>query len=394
MRIALVSDCYPPRLGGIESQVHALAHRLCDAGWDVDVWTATPAGRQRGESLEDEGGVRVHRLTLRLPFDLPINPFAGRALREGLRVADVVHVHMGVVSPFATRAVELALRLGRATVVTWHCLVGGQAAWYRLVHHVRGWARRGAVLTAVSDVAARQVERVAEPGVRVGTLPNCTSGDLWLPVARERAARGRVRGAGAPPRPGLRAACAMRLAPRKRSLALAGIARRLESRGSPVRIDVYGDGPALPLLRRRCGPLRAHGRVDQRALAAAYLRADVFVSPTIKEAFGIAALEARAAGLPIVGRAGSGLESFLTDGRDAVLVDSDAAMADALDRLSRDPELLGRLQRCAGEQAPEELWESPASIARFEGAYARARALAGSTRTPPSGRSPLTSSTY
>ena len=46
MRIVHISDCYPPRLGGIETQVRALAVRQAEQGHDVHVITATP-----GETL-------------------------------------------------------------------------------------------------------------------------------------------------------------------------------------------------------------------------------------------------------------------------------------------------------------------------------------------------------
>ena len=76
MRIALVSDCYPPRLGGIEAQVHDLAGRLVGAGHEVEVVTATPDGG--GARTVVEGGVVVHRVTLPLPGGLPVNPAARR----------------------------------------------------------------------------------------------------------------------------------------------------------------------------------------------------------------------------------------------------------------------------------------------------------------------------
>ncbi|HEY6741889.1 MAG TPA: glycosyltransferase family 1 protein, partial [Lapillicoccus sp.] len=42
MRVALLSDCYLPRLGGIEVQVHDLAATLTARGHHVEVFTATP----------------------------------------------------------------------------------------------------------------------------------------------------------------------------------------------------------------------------------------------------------------------------------------------------------------------------------------------------------------
>ena len=55
LKIALISDCYVPRLGGIEMQVHDLARQLQRAGHEVVVITTTG-----GPDVVD--GVRVHRI--------------------------------------------------------------------------------------------------------------------------------------------------------------------------------------------------------------------------------------------------------------------------------------------------------------------------------------------
>ncbi|HUE61374.1 MAG TPA: glycosyltransferase, partial [Acidimicrobiales bacterium] len=58
MRIAHVSDCYLPRLGGIERQVHELAVRQQSAGHDVAVVTSAP-GAEQGSAEEECEGVQV-----------------------------------------------------------------------------------------------------------------------------------------------------------------------------------------------------------------------------------------------------------------------------------------------------------------------------------------------
>ena len=100
----MISDCYPPRVGGIESQVRDLSLRLLASGHEVEVFTATNgADGQRGGATEVVDGVTVHRLGARVPFGLPVNPGARALLRQRLAAGgfDVAHVHVGVISPFA-----------------------------------------------------------------------------------------------------------------------------------------------------------------------------------------------------------------------------------------------------------------------------------------------------
>ena len=74
----VLTDCYPPRLGGIESQVRDLSRQLVLAGHEVEVFTATtgPNGERGGHVSTGDDGVTVHRLAIPLPGGIPVNPFA------------------------------------------------------------------------------------------------------------------------------------------------------------------------------------------------------------------------------------------------------------------------------------------------------------------------------
>ncbi len=73
--------------------------------------------------------------------------------------------------------------------------------------------------------------------------------------------------------------------------------------------------------------------------------ADVFAVPSRREGQGIAALEAMAAGLPVVASRIGGLADMLTDGETALLVppDDPDALAAALSRLKSDARLRKKL---------------------------------------------------
>jgi phosphatidylinositol alpha 1,6-mannosyltransferase len=69
----------------------------------------------------------------------------------------------------------------------------------------------------------------------------------------------------------------------------------------------------------------------------------VFVLPAIRESFGISALEARSAGLPIVAMQHSGVAEFVEHGRGGLLARSDAEFVAHVASLARDRQLLERL---------------------------------------------------
>ncbi|WP_240917562.1 glycosyltransferase family 4 protein [Phycicoccus sp. HDW14] len=374
MKVALLSDCYPPRLGGIERQVHDLAHRLAGDGHEVEVFTATtgPHGERHGARTVEEDGVVVHRMAIPLPNGVPVNPFAPREVRRRLDAGafDVAHAHLGVVSPFATDLVRTSLSAGLPVAATFHCVIDRSAPLFRVAGHLGRWARRGVALSAVSTMAAGRV-RAAAGDVEVAVLNNGIDARWWAPDAD------------APPRDpadGVHVVSALRLVNRKRPLALLGAlheARRLLDPSVPLRATLAGEGPQRRAME---GYLRARGmdwvslpgRLDREGLRRMHHSGDLYASTARLEAFGIAALEARAAGLPVVAPRGTGVDDVVTDGLDGLLADSDAGVAQALARLAADPGLRERMRTHLRADPPRQDWAS--TIAATVAEYRRAGA--------------------
>ena len=384
MKIALLSDCYLPRLGGIEVQVHDLAARLIGRGHEVVVLTATPGMHgERGGYVDEVDGVAVHRLALRLPFELPVNPLAPRLLRQRLAEGefDVAHIHMGVVSPFAVDCARVTTGMGLPTAMTWHCMLGALEPVFRATRYVRRWASRGVAMSAVSAVAAEPLQRIVGSEGVVNVLCNGIDVDRWASPAEGVPTREADNGNG------VRVVAAMRLAARKRPMPLLRImvrVRTLVPTETAISLEILGDGPDRGRLERFIethdmrGWVRLSGRVSRDEVRATYAAADIYVAPAPLESFGIAALEARTVGLPVVGRLGSGLEEFVKDGLNGYLAADDDAMAGSIARLIIDDELRGSMAAYSRSTPPEQSWAHILDGAEAE--YRRAIALAGAPR--------------
>ena len=109
-----------------------------------------------------------------------------------------------------------------------------------------------------------------------------------------------------------------------------------------LRMVVVGDGPEREALSARySGTHEFRGRLGDAELEELYPRALALVVPGVEE-FGIAAVEAQAAGRPVVGAAAGGLTETVVPGETGVLVPEDDidALAEALrhtDFTSFDP---------------------------------------------------------
>ncbi|MFI6424052.1 glycosyltransferase family 4 protein [Promicromonospora sp. NPDC050880] len=379
MRITHVSDTYLPLLGGIEAQVSRLAHQQSAAGHDVEVITTTPAAPgAHGVRTAVEDGVTVHRVAARVPGGWPVHPrsttHVTRRLREVIARGerpDVVHLHMGVLAPTVQAALRSVTRLDLPAVLTVHSVWGAAAPLFAAADAMTRWSRWPVRWTAVSELTARPLRDVT--GTDVAILPNGLDLDAWRVPRTERDRR--------PEGPAVHVVSAARFASRKRMLpllaAVADAASRLPD-GS-LFVTLAGDGPeraaALRFVAER--DLRdivaLPGRLTATELKRLYARADVFAAPAVAEAFGLAALEAQAAGLAVVTRAGSGVAERVTDGATGLVVPDDEELAAAIVRLAAEPGLLDGLLARAATPPSGVTW--PEVLAATERTYAEAAAL-------------------
>ena len=104
-------------------------------------------------------------------------------------------------------------------------------------------------------------------------------------------------------------------------------------------------------------------------------RTDIFVAPADLESFGIAALEARTVGVPVVAKLASGVGEFVRHGREGLLVGTDADLARAIASLVGDNDR--RLAMAAHNAAipPVTTWGN--ALERTGHLYRRAAQLAG-----------------
>ena len=146
----------------------------------------------------------------------------------------------------------------------------------------------------------------------------------------------------------------------------------------PLRATIVGEGPQRRLMERY---LRTHrldwvelpGRVDKEELRRLHQGADVYLTAARLEAFGIAPLEARAAGVPVVAPRGTGVDDFVEDGVDGLLADSDGALAAALARLAGDDALRARMRAHLLATPPAQDWSGVLAATLAE--YRRAGVL-------------------
>jgi len=114
--------------------------------------------------------------------------------------------------------------------------------------------------------------------------------------------------------------------------------------GVALKVVVIGDGPARDFFQERLPDATFMGQLTGEDLAVALASTDIFLNPSVTEAFGNVTLEAMACGLPVVAAEASGATNLVRDGETGILVqpgDVDA-YSEAVGAYAADPDLRRR----------------------------------------------------
>jgi glycosyltransferase involved in cell wall biosynthesis len=301
LRIAFVTETYPPEVNGVATTTAHLVDGLIGRGHHVQV--VRP--RQHAADV----GIELGRLRELLVPGLPIPRYPH--LRMGVPCRAALHrrwardrpdvVHVATEGPLGWSALQAARRLGIAATSDFRTNFHAYSA-----HYGVGWLRRPivgylrrfhnqAACTLVPTDALR-VELEAEGFERVQVVPRGVDTVHYSPALRSDALR-REWGAGPDD---VVLGCVGRLAAEK-NLGLAIAAYREVRRTLPsARLVFVGDGPLRAQLKSRCAEAHFAGQRTGDDLAAHYASFDLFVFPSLTETFGNVTAEALASGLPVV----------------------------------------------------------------------------------------------
>jgi glycosyltransferase involved in cell wall biosynthesis len=342
-------DTTHPDGGGSEVYVEQVAAGLAARGHDVTVLCARHPG---AAEVTVRDGFRILRRGGRLTVYL--HGLAYLLSRAGRRTDAVVDVINGL--PFAA---PLVRRRGLVALVhhlhreQWRIIypgMGGRVGWFVESRVVPRLYRRVPFVT-VSEASRRDLTALGLS--RVAVVRNGTP-----PAPEPRLGRSRT------PR-----LCVLsRLVPHKRIEQAIALVDPLRKRHPGLVLDLVGDGwwaaeLDAEIARRGLGAaVVRHGRVDEQTKADLLGRAWLMVLPSVREGWGIAVLEAAAAGTATVAYADAGgTTESVVDGRTGLLVDDEESLLLACDELLSDPARLAALGEAARERAAAFTWEETAA---------------------------------
>jgi len=372
-RTLLVTNDFPPRAGGIQNYLHALADRL-PAGELAVYAPAWPGAREFDEAL----GYPVHRhpTSLMLP-----SPDVARRAAELARAHGAMTVWFGAAAPLALLGPGLRRRAGIARVVAnthghevgWSMIPGSRQALRRI-------GRDADALTVISRYTRGRVAAAFGPDAALEHLPSGIDAEVFQPDPAARAELRRRYRLGAAPV----VTCVSRLVPRKGQDVLIRALGQLRARVPGTRLLLVGDGPYAGRLRRLATEhgVAEHviftGAVPAAELPAHHAVGDVFALPCRArgggldvEGLGIVLLEASASGLPVLAGQSGGAPETVREGETGHVVDGRDldAVADVIVGLLADPARASAMG-AAGREWMLRAWSWPALVLRLRGLLA------------------------
>src|SRR5262245_5712713 len=359
LRVAVVTETYPPEVNGVARTVGLMVDALCERGYEIQL--VRPRQRSDRPLSPDEGPEERLVAGFAIPFYRHLQvgvATPGMLRREWTRWRpDVVHVITE--GPLGWAAVSTAKDLGIPICSDFHTNFHSYSRHYgfgvlasivwrylRLLHN-----RTERTLVPTSEMQAGLealgFERVSVVGRGV---------DSWLfsPARRSDRLRGSWGCLGSE----TVALYVGRLAPEKNLELFVEAALAMRAVDASVRVVLVGDGPQAAELRARHPDFVFAGMRTGVDLAEHYASADVFAFPSTTETFGNVTLEAMASGLAVVAYDYAAARQYLRHEKSALLapLHDRAAFVAAAARLAGDPQLVAGLRREARRTAEAVSW--------------------------------------
>jgi len=367
LRIAVVTETYPPEVNGVAMTVARIVGGLQQRNHDIQLV------RPRQDKADTASqGIAFHEVLMRgLPIprypDLRMGVPSKRTLVRlwSSQRPDVVHI--ATEGPLGWSALQAALHLKLPVSSDFRTNFHAYSKHYGI-----GWLHKPIMAylrkfhnrtqcTMVPTEALRR-ELAASGLLRLEVVTRGVDTDRFDPSRRSAELRASW---GVGPED-LVVTCVGRLAPEKNLgvvlTAFEAIARQLPR----AKLLLVGDGPQRAELAARCPSAIFAGQRTGEDLAAHYASADLFLFPSLTETFGNVTTEAMASGLPVVAFDHAAAAQLIHSGRNGILVPQGdiAAFVQAATELAAQPDRRATL----GEQARASAlgWSWDAIVARFE----------------------------
>ena len=367
MRIAMVTETYPPEVNGVARTIGLMAEGLQKRGHSIQL--VRPRQNGHDHAMDTPGFSEVLRPGIPIPryTQLKMGMPSGRVLGDAWRDQRPDLVHVATEGPLGWSALAAARRLDIPVATDFHTnfhtymrdygmawMARPVAAYLRSFHN-RAGCTMVPTREMAEDLAKLRFERLRVVGRGVNPA-------VFSPERRSR----ELRQSWGASDDTLVALCVSRFAHEKNFALVIEAYEAMRRVRADLQLVLVGDGPLAEALRRKNIGYLIAGRKVNGELSRHYASADVFLFPSLSETWGNVTVEAMASGLGVVAYDYAAAREVIRHGESGLLApfgDAKAFIAHA-ERLAREPQLARQLGIAARRAAEQVTWER--IVADFE----------------------------
>jgi len=387
VKLALVTETFPPEINGVAMTFGVIASELARRGHSVAVY------RPWRRDLPDEGAHPAYRQVPMAGLPIPGYPLLRMGLPSGRRLRRLWSedrpdlVHAATEGPLGVSAIKAARSLGIAVTSSFHTNFHAYARHYR-ISPLRSVALRW--LRYVHNLTQRTFAPTPElcaelSGLGFRNLSVLSRGvdtRQFRPERRSSALRNDWKAA-----PGDPVVIHVgRMAAEKNYPLLFRVYAAMRKANPACRFVLAGEGPLKRTLMRENPDCVFAGFFPRDEIGRHYASADIYIHASLTETFGNVLTEAMASGLGVAGFDYAAARIFVRDGENGLTArcDEPDALIAAGVRLAADPALRNRLRIGARAAVMSQSWENVIVLFErdLEEAAGRARATAAPAPVP------------
>lgn len=320
IRIAIVTETYPPEINGVAMTLGRLIHGLRQQGHSVQIVRPRQPSDSRNTLLDDSEilvrGIPIPRYS-GLQFGLP----AGRCLLAAWRSNPPDIVHVVTEGPLGLSAVKIARKLGLPMTSSFHTNFHRYSNHYGfgslrgiIAAHLRKMHNRTAATFVPTQALAAELGADGFKNLRVMARGVDTA--LYSPARRSESLRQQW----GLNEQDLAVLYVGRLAAEKNLRVVVDAFNALAIRRPDAKLIFVGDGPMTEKLKQQCPDAVFCGSRRGEDLATHYASGDLFLFPSLTETFGNVTTEALASGLCVLAYAHAAAAEVIRSGDNGVTV--------------------------------------------------------------------------
>lgn len=324
LRVALVTETYPPEVNGVAATISRVVEGLRERGHPLQLVRPRQAPAQEAAAGLQSGEVLMRGFNIPRYPQLKMGLPARRSLLRLWTAQRPDVVHIVTEGPLGWSALQAATHLKLPVVsdfrTNFHAYSSHYGVgWLRapVMAYLRSFHNRTQCTMVPTETLRSELAASGFQGLRV--VARGVDTQRFTPARRSDHLRAQW---GASPNT-LVALCVGRLAAEKNLGALIEAAAAMREHQPGMRLVLVGDGPERARMQKHCANAVFAGVRHGDDLAAHYASADLFLFPSMTETFGNVVPEAMASGLAVVAYDHAAAGQLIRHGHNGLLASFD-----------------------------------------------------------------------